>query len=276
MNKIGPSITAVRLVGRLTRMVAAAAVATGLSTAVAGHAAAAGGEVELPHQSWSFSGVFGHFDDKQLQRGFQVYQQVCSACHAVDYLYYRDLLDLGYSEDHVKGIAAAATVPGDLDEFGEPTERPAIPADRFAKPFPNDVAAAASNGGAVPPDLSLLSKARAGGADHIYGVLVGYRDEVPADKADEISLTATQYYNEYYPGHVISMAPPLFEGAVEYQDGTPATVEQMAKDVSAFLTWAAEPTMEERKRTGIKVILFLIVMTAVFYAVKRKIWSDVH
>jgi cytochrome c1 len=150
-------------------------------------------------------------------------------------------------------------------------ERPALPADRFPSPFANSKAAAAANSGAVPPDLSLITKARNGGADYIHAFLTGY-----TDPPDGMELIDVQSYNLYFPGNVTAMAPPLFEDAVEYADGTPATAEQMATDVSTFLTWAAEPEMEERKRMGIKVILFLLVLTGILYAVKRKVWADLH
>ena len=151
-------------------------------------------------------------------------------------------------------------------------ERPARPSDRFVAPFPNPEAARAANNGALPPDLSLITKARAGGPDYLFALLTGYEDEPP----EEVELVGDTYYNPYFPGRQIVMPPPLFDDAVEYADGTPATVEQMARDVVTFLSWAAEPEMEERKRLGIKVILFLVVLTGLFYAVKRKVWSDVH
>ncbi len=150
-------------------------------------------------------------------------------------------------------------------------ERPGRPSDRFPSPFPNDKAAAASNNGAVPPDLSLIVKARNGGADYVHGLLTGY-----AEPPEDLEILEGQNYNLYFPNNVTAMAPPLFEDAVEYGDGTPATVEQMATDVATFLAWTAEPTMEERKSMGIGVMLFLLVFTGVLYAVKRKVWADLH
>lgn len=262
--------------GRLARLAAGALITLGLATGAASPAAAAGDAVPPLQLDWPFAGIFGQFDQAQLQRGYQVYSEVCAGCHALEYLYYRDLAALGYSADQIKGIAGAATVPGGVDEYGDPVDRPGVPADRFARPFANDVAAKASNAGAYPVDLSMVVKARSDGSNYLYSLLTGYLDTVPAEQAETVTVGDGQYYNTYYPGHVLAMAPPLLEDLIEYADGTPATVDQMARDVTAFLTWASEPTMEERKRTGIKVILFLIVMTALFYAVKRKIWADVH
>ena len=225
----------------------------------AGPALAAEGK-ELPERDWSFSGIFGQFDRGAMQRGLQVYREVCSGCHGLRFIAFRNLEALGYGEDEIKAIAA-----------GEMFERPGRPPDRFPSPFPNDKAAAASNNGAVPPDLSLIVKARTGGADYIHGLLTGYADP-PAD----LEILEEQNYNLYFPGNVTAMAPPLFEDAVEYGDGTPATAEQMATDVTTFLAWAAEPEMEERKSMGIGVMLFLLVFTGVLYAVKRKVWADLH
>ena len=238
-------------------------------------AQAAGEKGALPTQEWSFSGPFGSFDQQQLQRGYQIYSQVCASCHALEYLHYRNLTALGYTDDHIKGIAAAVEVPSGVDEYGDPISKPALPSSRFARPYPNRQAALAANGGAYPPDLSMLAKARTGGADYIYAVLVGYLDEVPDEKASQLQMGAGQYYNDYYPGHVIAMPPPLMEDLIAYQDGTVPTIAQMARDVSAFLTWAADPRLEQRRRIGVKMILFLIFMTAVFYAAKRRIWADV-
>lgn len=224
-----------------------------------------------PDLEWSFEGMFGHFDPAQLQRGFIVYNQVCAACHSMNLLAYRNLLDIGISEAAATEIAEQHTVMDGPDDNGDMFERPARLSDRFVAPFPNEQAARAAQGGSYPPDLTLLNKARAGGADYVHGVLVGY-EEAPAD----VELPPGMYWNAYFPGHQIAMPPPLMEGAVEYPDGTEATVEQMAQDVTAFMQFAAEPRQVERKRTGIKVILFLIVLTGLLYAVKRKIWADVH
>jgi cytochrome c1 len=187
-------------------------------------------------------------------------------------LYYRNLEALGYGEKAIQAIAAEHEVTDGPDEEGEMFERPARPSDRFVAPFPNPEAARAANNGALPPDLSLMTKARAGGPDYLFALLTGYEEEPP----EGVEFVEGMYYNPYFPGRQIAMPPPLFDDAVEYADGTPATVEQMARDVVTFLSWAAEPEMEERKRLGIKVILFLVVLTGLFYAVKRKVWSDVH
>jgi len=223
-----------------------------------------------PRQQWSFEGVFGTYDRAALQRGFQVYKEVCGSCHPVKHLYFRDLTEIGYSEDQVKGIAAQAQVTDGPNDGGEMFQRPARPSDPIPGPFPNDQAARAASNGALPPDLSLITKARDGGPDYVYAILNGFKD-APAG----FKVLDGMYYNEYFTGHQIKMPPPLSPDQVKYADGTPATVPQMAHDVVTFLNWAAEPTLEERHRIGFKVILFLIVATGVFYAAKRKIWSRV-
>jgi ubiquinol-cytochrome c reductase cytochrome c1 subunit len=225
-----------------------------------------------PHQQWSFEGVFGTYDRAELQRGFQIYKEVCSVCHPVKHLYYRDLEELGYSEDQVKGIAAQAQVTDGPNDQGERFQRPARPSDPIPGPFPNDQAARAANNGALPPDLSLITKAREGGSDYVYAILTGFKNP-PAG----MKMNPNMYYDEYFPGHQIAMPPPLTEtDQVKYADGISATVPQMAHDVVSFLSWAAEPNLDERHRMGFKVILFLIVATGVFYAAKRKIWARVH
>ncbi len=234
------------------------------------YAFAAGDAEKPPQMDWSFSGPFGTYDRGALQRGFQVYKQVCSACHGMDLKSYRNLTDLGFSEDEVKAIAAEYTVIDGPNDEGEMFERPARPSDRFKNPYPNEEAAKYANNGALPPDMSLITKARKDGANYTYGILVGY-EEAPAEK----ELMAGQYYNKYMAGNVIAMAPPLSDGIIGYEDGTDETVEQYAKDVTQFLVWAAEPELEERKQMGIKVILFLLVFSGIMYAVKKKIWADV-
>lgn len=236
----------------------------------AGHAMAAEG-VELPKQDWSFQGPFGSYDRASAQRGLQVYKEVCAGCHSLNLIYYRNLMELGYSESAVKAFAAENEVQDGPNDEGEMFARPAVPSDRFVKPFPNDQAARAGNGGALPPDLSLIVEARVGGPDYTNAVLIGYTD-APAG----VEVAEGMQYNAYFPGHQIAMPAPLSEGAVEYADGTPATVEQMAKDVTTFLAWASEPNMEERKAMGLKVMLFLIVFCGLLIAVKRKVWADVH
>ena len=248
-------------------LVIAAAVLIGLQ---AGAALAAEDEGP-PARDWSFSGIFGQFDRGALQRGLQVYREVCSGCHGLRFIAFRNLEALGYGEDEIKAIAAEYSIVDGPDDEGEMFERPGRPSDRFPLPFPNDKAAAAANNGAVPPDLSLMVKARTGGADYVHGLLMGY-----AEPPEGLEVFEGQNYNLYFPGNMTAMAEPLFEDAVEYGDGTPATAEQMATDLSTFLAWAAEPEMEERKSMGIGVMLFLLVFTGVLYAVKRKVWADLH
>jgi ubiquinol-cytochrome c reductase cytochrome c1 subunit len=226
----------------------------------------------LPHQQWSFEGVFGTYDEAALQRGFQVYKEVCSACHPVKHLYYRDLTEIGYTDDQVKGVAAQAQVTDGPNDQGEMFQRPGRPSDPFAAPFANDQAARAANNGALPPDLSLIVKAREGGPDYVYAILTGFKD-APAD----VKLNPNMNYNEYFPGHQIGMPPPLTaDGQLTFADGTKATIPQMAHDVVTFLAWASEPNLNERHRTGAKVILFLVIAAGIFYAAKRKIWADLH
>jgi ubiquinol-cytochrome c reductase cytochrome c1 subunit len=228
--------------------------------------------IRPPHQQWSFEGVFGTYDRAALQRGFQVYKEVCAACHPVKHLFYRDLEEIGYSEDQVKGIAAQAQVTDGPNDQGEMYQRPGRPSDRFVAPFANDQAARAANNGALPPDLSLITKAREGGPDYTYALIgLGFK-AAPAG----FKLADGMYYDEYFSGHQIKMPPPLNENQVTYADDTKATVPQMAHDVVTFLSWAAEPNLEQRHRMGVKVFLFLIVAACLFYAAKRKIWAQVH
>ena len=226
--------------------------------------------VAPPSMKWTFDGLFGSFDRAALRRGFQVYTEVCAVCHSLRLVHYRNLTAIGFSEDQVKAIAAEVEVADGPDAEGEMFDRPARPSDRFVSPFANDNAARAANNGALPPDLSLVTKSRIGGPDYIHGLMVGYR-EAPA----EMEMAEGMDYNAYFPGHQIAMPAPLSEELVEYADGTEATVGQMAKDVTQFLVWAAEPELEERKRMGVKVVLFLVLLTGMLYAVKRAIWSDV-
>ncbi|HCI48120.1 MAG TPA: cytochrome c1 [Rhodospirillaceae bacterium] len=260
-----------------TTLAAAFAVTLGLSGMfMAAPASAAGEEVHAPEVDFSFDGPFGTYDMIQLQRGFQVYRDVCSGCHSMSLLSYRNLGQLGFTEEEVRAIASNYTVTDGPNDEGEMFERAAEPKDRFVSPFANEAAARYANGGALPPDMSLLAKARPMGPEYIHGVLIGYHD-APAG----VTVPEGMYYNEYFPGHMIAMAPPLLEGAITYkgldgeEDYAPS-VEEMAEDVSAFLMWAAEPNLNERKQTGVKVILFLIVFTCLMYAVKRRIWADAH
>jgi len=233
--------------------------------------AQAAGEAEpLPQHDWSFAGPFGTFDRGALQRGFQVYRQVCSACHGIKRVAFRNLADLGYSAEEIKAIAAEYQVTDGPNDDGEMFQRKATPADRFPSPYANEKAARAANNGAYPPDQSLIVKARHDGANYVRALLLGY-GEAPAG----MKIQDGMHYNKYFPGHQIAMASPLMEGVVTYQDGTPATQEQMANDVVTFLAWAAEPEAEARKRMGLKVMIFLVPMTIALYLLKRKIWSRV-
>ena len=250
----------------------AIAIVTGLIAAFC--AAAPAWAAEGPgfeKQDWSFDGIFGRYDRAAVRRGFTVYSDVCSGCHSLGLLHYRDLQKIGFSEEQVKDIAAEKSVMDGPNDLGEMFERPARPNDFFVPPFPNDVVARLANNGALPPDLSLIVKARKGGADYIYEFLTGYEDP-PAD----FNLTAGLFYNTAFHGNQVAMPPPLVDDLVTYADGTKATVRQMSHDAVTFLAWAAEPEMEPRKKLGLKVMLFLGLLTAMLYAVKRKVWEKLH
>lgn len=240
-------------------------------------ATAAEGTPPLPKHEWSFEGPFGTYDRAAAQRGFQIYKEVCSACHSMNLLSYRNLEELGLTENQVKGIAAEFQVP-DIGDDGSAIERPARPSDRFKKPFPNELAAASANGGKAPPDLSVIVKAREGGPNYVYGILTGYvpYDKLTPEQIKEFNVKKDDNFNLYYPGHRIAMPQPLEDGKVNYVDGTKNTLQQEASDVVQFLAWASEPHLEARKRTGVRVILFLLAMAGLMYAVKRSVWADVH
>jgi cytochrome c1 len=310
-----------------------------MATAAAGYAAyayAAGGEtVEIPRQEWTFAGMTGHFDRAQLQRGFKVYYNVCKACHGMSRLSYRNLSQPGgpeFSAEQVAAIAAEAEVTDGPNEDGEMFTRPGKPTDRFVWAFPNKQAAAAANGGALPPDLSLIVKARTvernspwymfpvnlasdlatqyqeQGADYTFALLMGYADEPPSyvrddsgrlkplpegetnDKAEKCAsvtpgvdgaadvcnpLGSGMNYNKVYSGHQIAMAAPLSDGIVDYEDGTEPTMENYARDVTAFLAWAAEPTMEQRKKLGLQVLVYLVILTVLLYLSKKALWRKI-
>jgi ubiquinol-cytochrome c reductase cytochrome c1 subunit len=224
-----------------------------------------------PSQHWSFDGPFGAFDLASAQRGFQVYSEVCSVCHSLEYLHYRDLAGIGLTEDQIKAIAAAVTVPKGVDDEGNPKDGPATPADQFKSPYPNEQAARAAHNGALPPDLSLMVNARDGHADYVYALLTGF-----ADPPAGMQMQEGMNYNKYFAGHQIAMPPPLHDSQVTYADGMPATVEQMAHDVVTFLAWSANPEMVQRKQIGWRVVLYLLLLTGLTYAVKRKVWAEVH
>jgi ubiquinol-cytochrome c reductase cytochrome c1 subunit len=249
----------------------AALLATGGMVWQSQPANAAEAGAELMTKSWQHDGFFGTFDRSAAQRGLQVYREVCSSCHGLKYVAFRNLAALGYTEDQIKAIAAESTITDGPNDEGAMFDREGRPSDRFPSPFANEKEAAFINGGVAPPDLSVMTKAREGGANYVYSLLRGYEEPPP-----DIEVREGSYYNLYFPGHWISMPPPLYEDGVTYADGTPATIEQMASDVAVFLSWAAEPKLEERKQTGLKVMLFLITLTGLFYATKRKVWTDAH
>ncbi len=264
---------------------------------VAAPASAATTEREPKEASWSFEGPFGKFDQAQLQRGYKVYHDVCGTCHGMNLLSYRNLADKGgpfYSEKYpnpndspfAKAIAKDFQVADIDSETGDAIQRPATTSDHFRQPFPNEAAARAANGGAAPPDLSLMAKAREGGPRYIYSLLSGFVDP-PAG----LTVTPGKYYNPYYQGDLsgfwtgakdkvpvgglIGMPPPLHDDAVTFDDGTKATIDQQAKDVSAFLAWAAEPHQEERKKTGFAVLIYLAIFAGLLYASYRRVWRNI-
>ena len=228
----------------------------------------------LLKQDWSFKSFYGKFDRASLQRGYQIYTEVCASCHSMKYLSYRNLAEEGgpeFSEEEAKNIASQFEVIDGPNSDGEMFTRAAKLSDKFVKPYSNDQEAKNANGGAYPPDMSVLVKARKGGPDYIYSVLLGYEDP-PAD----IKLDEGVYFNKYMYGNKIKMASPLSDGIVEYADGTNATQKQMAKDVVTFLMWAAEPHLESRHKIGLKVILYLLVLTILVYFSMKKIWSRIE
>ena len=231
-------------------------------------------KIHLLNVDWSFKGIFGKFDRASLQRGYQVYSEVCSGCHSMKYLSYRNLSEKGgpeFSIAEVKAIASKFEVTDGPNSDGEMFTRPGKLSDKFIMPFENEKAAQAANGGAYPPDMSVLVKARSGGANYIYSVLLGYEDP-----PNGVTLDDGVYYNKYMYGNNIKMANPLSEGIVEYSDGTKATEEQMAKDITTFLMWTAEPHLEARHKMGFKAILYLIILTILVYFSMKKIWSSIE
>jgi len=280
----------------MNRLLSVLALAGVLAGGTAGLAVAAeeGGTPHYPikhptEESWSFAGPFGTYDKAQLQRGLKVYKEVCAACHSMQLVPFRTLADLGYSEAQVKAFAAEYTVQDGPNADGEMFERPAIPSDYFPSPFPNHEAAAAANGGAAPPDFSLIAKARGvtrgfptfvfdiftqyaeGGPDYIHSLLTGYQDPPEGTHIAE----GTHYNPFFMAGPALAMAAPLSADQVTYDDGTPQTVDQYSRDVAAFLMWAAEPHMEARKKTGFSVMVFLVLFAGLVWATKRKVFSKV-
>ena len=281
---------------KTTRLLAATLLAATLSVTVA--SAEEHGAPQPPREKWSFAGMFGRFDQAQLQRGFQVYREVCSSCHGMSLVRFRNLSEPGgpgFSANQIKALAAEYKVK-ELNDSGEEVERPARAADAFPSPFPNDKAAAAANGGKAPPDFSVLAKARTyergfplfvfdalpftgyseQGVDYIHALLTGY-EEAPKG----FTMPESGYYNKYYPGHVIAMPPPISDGQVTYPKNdkgepvVPETADQYSRDVSAFMAWAAEPHMMARKSLGLRVILFLFVLAGLLFYVKKQVWKKV-
>ena len=250
----------------------AASVVLAASLVLPAHAA---GDAKHPEAiDWSFNGPFGTYDRNALRRGFQVYKEVCASCHGLGQLSFRNLSQTGgpeFSEAEVKAIAAEYMVEDGPDDYGDMFERAALPRDRFIEPYPNENAGRAANGGAYPPDLSLITKARQGGPDYIYALLAGY-EEAP----EGMEIRAGLYYNHYMAGGKIAMPSPLIEDIVEFGDGTPATVAQMSADVTHFLNWAAEPELEQRKRIGVMVMIYLTIFAGLMYFSMRRIWADQH
>ncbi len=261
----------------VTGAIALAALAAGAFAGRAESVSASESEQHPPKRHWHFEGRSAPMIAPPPSVAIQVYHEVCAACHSLSLLAYRNLMELGLSENQVKDLIKDIQVP-DLGDDDQPIERPARLSDRFRKPFPNTAAAAAANNGKAPPDLSVIVKAREEGPDYLHALLTGY---VPFDKLTpkqikEFDVTKDDNFNKYFPGHKIGMPPPLADDKVTYVDGTKATTDQEASDVVEFLAWASEPHMEDRKRTGVRVILFLLAMAGLMYAVKRSVWSDKH
>ncbi len=229
---------------------------------------------EGPAGGFAFDGAFGKWDYAQLQRGYQVYKEVCSACHSLKFVSFRNLKQLGYTDAEVDAEAAAWTVPGIDPATGEVTTRPGEPTDTFPSPYPNAIAAAAANNNAIPPDLSLMTKARHDGSNYVYDLLMGYGEPDPA-KAAKVGFETPDglYFNKHFPNVNIAMPPPLSDGQVTYADGTESSVAQMSKDVAAFLTWTAEPSLVERRQTGWFVLGFLLFATTLAFLSYKQIWA---
>jgi ubiquinol-cytochrome c reductase cytochrome c1 subunit len=233
-------------------------------------ALAAGGH-EPEKNDWSFNGVLGSFDKPALRRGYQVYMEVCSFCHGVEFIAFRNLTEIGLTEDEAKAAAEAVQIEDGPDDNGLMFMRPGRLSDRMPSPFPNEAAARASNGGALPPDLSLITKARPFGPDYLFALLTGFEDP-----PEGVEISPGMSYNPFFSGQQIAMFSPLYDDAVFYEDGTVATLEQMAEDITQFLMWTAEPKLEDRKRMGLGVMIFLVILTGMFIAVKRRVWADIH
>ncbi len=258
------------------------ALALGISLCAAASAEDTSLPLPIKHVQWSFEGPFGMYDQAALQRGFQIYKEVCSACHSLNLVAFHDLAapgGPGFTEAQAKAIAAGYKIPAPPNDQGEVFDsngnrltRPGILADHFPPPFPNEEAARTANGGALPPDLSLIIKARAGGPDYVYSILTGFSQKPPKG----FKVLDGKYYNPYFPGRNISMPPPLMDGSVTFSDGTPNNVAQEAHDVVTFLAWASEPQRDERHRMGFEVMAFLVLLSGLLFLSYRKIWKDEH
>ena len=224
------------------------------------------------HIKWSFDGMFGTFDRTSIQRGFQVYKEVCSACHSLNLIPFRNLTEIGFSEAEAKEIAKSYDITDGPNDEGEMFKRPGLLSDHFPGPYANEKAARASNNGALPSDLSLMIRARENGANYVYSLLTGFNQPVP----EGIKISDGMHYNPYFPGMQIAMTPPLSDNIVQYTDGTKATIDQMARDVVNFLQWTSDTKMEARKAMGIKVLLFLAIFTGLFFVAKKRVWKDVE
>ncbi len=259
----------------LTKSLITLALAGGAAFGAVAIANAAGGKQEIEYQKWGFQGMFGKYDRAAMQRGYQVYKEVCASCHALEHLSFRHLGEKGgpfydkkfpnpNDNEIIKAFAKDWEVEDIDQDTGDIITRPGIPADKFPKPFPNAIAAAASNGGAVPPDLSLIVPGRTAGVDYLYSLLMGYDEHHKAPEGT--------YYNKAFEAKYIKMAPPLADGLVEYMDGTEASAEQMARDVTEFLAWAGDPNMEVRKKTGFATILFLFIFSLLLFMTYKQVW----
>jgi ubiquinol-cytochrome c reductase cytochrome c1 subunit len=244
--------------------------ATLLAATLLANPALAADDAKPPGVNWSFTGLFGSFDRAAAQRGWQVYSTACANCHSLTPAYYRNLAGIGMAAQQVKATAAGHMVPT-RKEGGGMTERPALPSDHFRAPYPDEETARAANNGNLPPDLSVITKARDGGPDYVYAILTGY-DEPPAS----VRMMPGMAYNRAFPGHQIAMFPPLNDDDIEYADGTKATLDQEARDVVTFLAFIASPELDARKRLGLGAVLFFLLLTGLTYAVKRRVWRGVH
>ena len=253
----------------IRRLVAAAALAA--LPFLSGPALAQAEDVQLLDGHFTFNGPFGTIDKAAAQRGLQIYKEVCSNCHGLYELSYRNIKDLGYTDDEVKAFAADNKVTEISDDTGKLAKRDARPSDKFVRPFANEIIARLANNGALPPDLGLMAKARQNGPNYIYSLMQGFSDPPP-----DVKLGENMYYNKYFKGHQIAMPPPLTDGAVTFADGAPNKLADEAYDIATFLEWAAEPEQDQRKEIGWRAVIYLALTTVVLYFVKRKIWADVH